>query len=321
MTTPDSPQITVIIPTRNRAALLPRAVNSVLAQTRADFELLIIDDASTDDTPAVIAALAAPRVRALRHHANRGASAARNLGIAEARGRYAAFLDDDDELTPDSLAARAALLDAAPPQTALVYGWIDVIDDASGETRPGRRLALEGADAFEYALEAKTIAPTSALLVRTDAARQVGGYDERLATGDDAYFACRILADYGALALRRVVVRYHENHGAARMTDAQRESADRRYALHLETFAPHLERRPHALASIHRTRAVLAMERGRVRDSLRHTLAALRRRPGAPANLRHALRLARVFLFYATPLARYRARAKALQRRLGLRKT
>ena len=316
----DAPRVSVIIPTRNRAVLLPRAVNSVLAQTYADFELLIVDDCSTDDTPAVIAAFADPRVRALRHDANRGQSAAVNTGLANARGEFVAFLDDDDEFTPDSLAARVAALEAAPPEVGLVYGWIDVIDDVTGEVQPGRRLALEGAEALEYALEAKTIAPTSALLVRTDAARQAGGYDERLATGNDAYFVCRILSNYGALALRQVVVRYHENHGAARMTDAQRESADRRFALHLERFAAQLERRPKTLASILRARAVLAMERGRVRDSLRDSARALLRRPLSPANLRHALRLARVFVFYATPLSRYREQAKAVRRALLLRR-
>ncbi|MCE2469886.1 MAG: glycosyltransferase family 2 protein [Dehalococcoidia bacterium] len=316
----DAPRVSVIIPTHNRAALLPRAVDSVLAQTYDDFELLIVDDCSTDDTPAVVAAFADPRVRALRHDANRGQSAAVNTGLAEARGEYAAFLDDDDEFTLDNLAARVAALDAAPPEVALVYGWIEMLDDASGETRPGSRLTLEGAEAFEYALEAKTIAPTSALLVRTDAARHAGGYDERLATGNDAYFTCCILANYGALALPQVVVRYHENHGAARMTDAQRESADRRFALHMETFAVPLERRPKTLAAILRTRAVLAMERGRAAESLRWTLRAFRRRPLVPANLRHALRLARVFVFYATPLSRYREWAKAVRRALRRRR-
>ncbi len=312
----DSPKVSVIIPTYNRAVLLPRAVGSVLAQTYADFELLVVDDCSTDGTPAVIAGFADPRVHPLRHDTNRGQSAAVNTGLANARGEFVAFLDDDDEFTPDSLADRVAALDAAPSEVALVYGWLEMIDDASGEVRPGRRLALEGAEAFEYALEARTIAPTSALLVRTDAAREVGGYDERLAMGKDAYFMCSLLSKHGAVALHKVVVRYHENHGAARISDTQRESADRRFALHMETFAAELERRPKTLASILRTRAVLAMERGRAAESVQWTLTAFRRHPLTPANIRHLLRLARVFAFYATPLSRYRERAKATRRAL-----
>ena len=319
----ESPKVSVIISTYNRAALLPRAVDSVLAQTYGDFELLIVDDCSTDDTPQVIAGFADPHVRALRHDANRGQPAARNTGIREARGEYLAFLDDDDEFTPSSLADRVAALESAPSEVALVYGWREYVDDATGETRPGRRLALEGSEAFEYALMALNLAPASALLVRMAAAREVGGFDERLTAGEDSYLICNIAAKYRIAALPHVVVRYHENHGGARMTDltdAQRWSVDRHFALHLERFAEELAERPKVRASVLRLRSVYAMEHRRVRDSLRWSAAAFRARPLTLTNIRHALRLAKVFIFYATPLSRYRDNAKAVQRALGVRK-
>lgn len=95
--------ISVILPTYNRAELLPRAVQSVLAQTHRDLELIVVDDASTDDTARVMAEIGDPRVRYIRQEENRGACAARNRGVAEARGEYIAFQDSDDTWAADKL--------------------------------------------------------------------------------------------------------------------------------------------------------------------------------------------------------------------------
>ena len=127
------PRVSVVIPTHNRAEWLPRAVGSVLAQTWTDFELLIVDDHSTDETPAAIARFADARIRSFRHERNFGQSKALNTGIEHARGEYVAFLDDDDAWLPAKLAAQVALLDAAPPGVGLVYCWHDVLDEASRE--------------------------------------------------------------------------------------------------------------------------------------------------------------------------------------------
>lgn len=319
----ESPTVSVIIPTYNRAALLPRAVDSVLAQTYQDFELLIVDDCSTDDTPAVIAGFADPRLRAIRHEQNRRQTGALNTGLAEARGEFAAFLDDDDEFTPDSLAERMALMEASPPETALVYGWADRIDDAIGRVIEGRRTVVEGDGAFEYALRAQNITATSTFLVRTAAAREIGGFDGRLTAANDSFFVCNILSKYRIAVLRKVIVRYHENHGGARMTDpddARRRDVDRYYQLHMEQFSAELALRPKTRASIMRARAMLAMECGHVIESLRWSVDAFKLHLLTPANLRHLLRLARVFIFYTTPASRYRERAKAVRQGLRQRK-
>ena len=319
----DAPRVSVIIPTRNRATLLPRAVGSVLAQTFENFELLIVDDCSGDDTQAVIAGFTDPRVRAFRHDANRRQSAAINTGIANARGEYAAFLDDDDELMRDSLADRVAVLDAAAPEVALAYGKIVYVDDATGTERRDHRPVLEDGEAFEYVLRATTLAPTSAILVRTAAAREVGGYDERLAAATDAFFMSTIGSKYRIAGLQKVAVRYHTNYGAPQISDrggARRQRLAEYYQLHIQRFAAELEQRPKTLASVLRTRATNAMENGRTVNALGWSLAAFRAHPFNLGNLRHALRLARVFVFYATPLSRYRKRAKAAQRALRRRR-
>ena len=106
----ESPLVSVVIPTYGRPQWLPEAVESVLAQTVQDFELIVVDDASPD--PVSLAPH--PKVRLLRRDANGGAAAARNTGVEAARGRLLAFLDDDDVYTPERLALGARGVDSGP---------------------------------------------------------------------------------------------------------------------------------------------------------------------------------------------------------------
>src|SRR5512138_1185650 len=94
-----TPLVSVVIPTYNRAPLLERAIHSVLSQTYTNLEVIVIDDASTDDTQDRIKnlQLADIRIQYIRHDRNRGSQAARNTGIHAAKGKYVAFLDSDDE--------------------------------------------------------------------------------------------------------------------------------------------------------------------------------------------------------------------------------
>ena len=190
-----SPKVSVIIATYNRAALLPRAVNSVLAQTYTDFELIIVDDRSSDDTQEVIRTFTDPRIRVIRHEANRGAAAARNTGISEARGEYIAFLDDDDECMPNRLADQVSVLDANP-DVGMVYGWIEEINDATGARRVPRNVqnTHRGRAAFEAALTG--VSDTASMFnpcIRASVVQQIGGFDERLATiGEDALFMAAV---------------------------------------------------------------------------------------------------------------------------------
>jgi glycosyltransferase involved in cell wall biosynthesis len=91
------PVVSVIMPTFNRARLLERALRSALNQTYNNLEIIVVDDASSDDTPDVVKTVQDERVRYIRHETNRGGSAARNTGIRNATGEFIAFLDDDDE--------------------------------------------------------------------------------------------------------------------------------------------------------------------------------------------------------------------------------
>lgn len=114
--------VSIVVPCRNYGALLPEALESVLAQTHADWECLIVDDGSTDSTPAVAREYAARDTRfRYMHQAHAGASAARNYGLRAAQGQFVQFLDADDLLPPRKLEAQLAFL-AAHPEVDIVYG-------------------------------------------------------------------------------------------------------------------------------------------------------------------------------------------------------
>ena len=111
----DPPAVSVVIPVYNAAATLAATVASVQGQTRGDWEALLIDNGSTDDSPVLMARLAAddPRIRCLATEGQSGAGPARSLGMAQARGRYVAFLDADDQWHPAKLALQIAAMEHA----------------------------------------------------------------------------------------------------------------------------------------------------------------------------------------------------------------
>src|SRR3990167_7894784 len=115
------PLVTVIIPTYNRFELLKKALVSVLNQSFEDFEVLIIDDCSQDQTSRIPEYSADSRIRYIKNDRNKGMSAVRNIGIRNSKGTYIAFLDDDDEWMPDKLEKQMSLLIPGPPNLGAVY--------------------------------------------------------------------------------------------------------------------------------------------------------------------------------------------------------
>jgi len=117
----EGPLVSVVIATYNRAHAVGRAIRSALAQTFDDFEIIVVDDGSADDTAEVVQRIEDPRIRFLRHEGNLGPSAARNTGIRASRGTYVALLDSDDEWLPEKLDRQVKALLGAPPDVCLVY--------------------------------------------------------------------------------------------------------------------------------------------------------------------------------------------------------
>jgi glycosyltransferase involved in cell wall biosynthesis len=120
------PLVSVVIPTHNRAHLLGRAVRSVLRQTFLDFELIVVDDASADDTTSIINGFPDKRIKYIRHGSNLGGPAARNTGITNARGDYIGLLDDDDEWFPEKLEKQVLKFSQVPETVGLIYCGYEV---------------------------------------------------------------------------------------------------------------------------------------------------------------------------------------------------
>ena len=277
----ENPKVSVIVATHNRADLLPRAVDSVLAQTYGDYEIVIVDDCSSDDTSAVIAEFSDQRIRSFRHDRNRGQSAAINTGIAHARGEYIGFLDDDDEWLPGKLEGQVALLDSASPRVALVYGWTDRVDDSNGRLMSGYRNTIEG-DIFESTLALSIPGPTGVWLVRSSVVREVGGMDGSVLRHNDIDLISRIAKRYHAAVLREVVARAHYAHSHERMGEDNPKNLSAAADFlrsHMSKFAGELEERPRARAAVLRRLAGVEMMRGNRRAALTAIASAFKLNP------------------------------------------
>jgi glycosyltransferase involved in cell wall biosynthesis len=185
-------RVTVVIPTYNRAALLPRAMESVLAQNRSDLcDIVVVDDGSTDDTPAVVARFG-QRVRYLRQ-ANAGAAAARNAGIAAGlHNEFTAFLDSDDVWLPDKLRRQLDAF-ATWPHVAFVAGHGVACQPGGTRTpRDVQNVPLEQpVDLAPFLLDG-TRAATPTVMVRTAILRRVGGFCRGLRRSEDFHLWTRI---------------------------------------------------------------------------------------------------------------------------------
>lgn len=126
------PVVSVVVPTHNRAAHIGRALRGVFAQTYSDFEVIVVDDGSTDGTRDGLGAYADPRLRTVFLEGNRGPGAARNAGIARARGRYIALLDSDDEWFPGKLAAQIERFSRCSDAVGVIYTGCETMDEDGG---------------------------------------------------------------------------------------------------------------------------------------------------------------------------------------------
>lgn len=170
-----APFFSIILPTFNRRHLIERAIKSVLAQEFVDFELIIIDDGSSDDTFLSIKPFLLSDRRLRYHHAaNRGLAMARNLGISMCTGRYVTFIDSDDEYLPSHLALRAGYLES-DPSIELLHGGVEVVGDeyVADKHDPAKRIAIVDC----------VVGGT--FCIKRDLLSRIGGYRE-VEYGDDA---------------------------------------------------------------------------------------------------------------------------------------
>jgi len=186
------PLVSIIIPTYNRAHCIEQAIRSALKQTFRDFELIIADDGSTDGTEQAVTRMGEPAVRFVRK-ANGGCSSARNFGVANANGKYVAFLDSDDEWDPRWLATTVAMMEADAGVGA-VYGSLARVG-ADGSDRGVFDLSLGGQyreATVPYVLSQASGLLGSNIIARREIVQQIGGWDETFPTSGDFEFGLRL---------------------------------------------------------------------------------------------------------------------------------
>lgn len=207
----EGPDVSAIIPTWNRRELVQHAIRSVLAQTRPVDEIIVVDDGSTDGTGTALAAEFGDRIVYVRQ-ANAGVSAARNRGMAMARGRYFALLDSDDEWLPEKTARQVDWLDAHP-DFGMVLCDVERIDAARRPIdRLGRRTIIpEDGWVLHRVLANPALAPVSALFRRA-VFEDIGGFDETLRTAEDLDFHLRIARRWQIGVVDEVLARAIRGH-------------------------------------------------------------------------------------------------------------
>ena len=182
------PIASVVIPTYNRADLIVRAVDSVQRQSLDVWELLVVYDASNDNTKAVVEELRDPRIKYVRRNVNGGVAAAQNTGLEHARGRYVLFLHSDDELMPECLSRLSGVLDRASPAIGGVGAGLEVVEPHATYRR---RPYLEGADDRSL-LAYQAGVHISTLMLKREVAASVR-FDESLRGVEDRDFCIRFL--------------------------------------------------------------------------------------------------------------------------------
>jgi glycosyltransferase involved in cell wall biosynthesis len=278
------PLVSVVTIFRDAEAFLDEAVASVFAQTHPDWELLLVDDGSVDGSTAYAAAWAQrepERVRYLEHpgHANRGMSAARNLGIGHSRGRYLAFLDADDVWLPEKLMHQVALLEAWP-EAAMVYGpsqywysWTGLERDRCSDFLQSLGVPTDTLlwppSLLIHLVRNEGASPCpSSILVRRAAVQQVGGFEEAFTDlYEDQAFCAKIWRAFAVIASSQCWYRYRQ-HPASACAVAEVTGRARSARLQFLTWLEAYLAREHVLTR--ELRAELRQQRRPLRNSLLH---------------------------------------------------
>jgi glycosyltransferase involved in cell wall biosynthesis len=208
------PLVSVILPTRDRLELLRRAVSSVRAQSERHYELIVVDDASTDGTREYLQQLPAEdaRTRVIRNATPIGGGGARNAGIAVSRGDWIAFIDDDDEWLPQKLERQLQTLAGNPGAVACSCGYL--VRSDSGATR---RIRVRENVSVQELLIANRLGGASMCLCSSATLRSIEGFDARLKAAQDLDLWVR-LREQGEIAVCPEPLVVHSSHAGPRIT-------------------------------------------------------------------------------------------------------
>ena len=203
--------VSIVIPAYNRAQKVVEALKSIQAQTYTNWEVIVVDDGSSDKTCEVVAEFAAKehRIRLLRHETNRGGQAARNTGIKAAKGEWIAFLDSDDYWVPEKLAEQVKVLDAHK-NVGIVYARMPIINE-KGEQVGTKPAGVSGRN-FKELIELCGDLPTSTVMTRRECFDKTGMFDTTLMTMQDIDMWLRISRFYDLYEIENKTLAYYSRH-------------------------------------------------------------------------------------------------------------
>ncbi|HZV37897.1 MAG TPA: glycosyltransferase family A protein [Pseudoxanthomonas sp.] len=281
------PKVSIIIPAYDAAAYVAEAVQSALAQTWPDKEVIVVDDGSSDATAAIAGSIAG--ATCLRQ-ANAGVSHARNTGVRHSSGDLVAFLDADDVWHPGKLEAQVRLLERYPDCDLVYANFVEVPGALAPRGWPGDEGLPPHLRTTE--LESSFLHPffgTSTVVVRRSAFDRVGGFDETLPYAEDVDFFLKVLVERPATAMVEAAVVYKRDvqgslsHDSASGYAKLLEVYRRLFATHpaLETRYPGMASRSYA--NLHSRHAASLVRNGKRMDGLRSALRSLQERPSLPA--------------------------------------
>jgi glycosyltransferase involved in cell wall biosynthesis len=291
-----TPIVSVVVPTYNRAELIGASVASLLAQTGVDFEVVVVDDGSTDDTRARLAAIREPRLRVVAA-AHGGVGAARNAGVAVCRGRYVAFHDSDDEALPGRLARPVEVLETRPDLGLVIMNGCFLPPDAGGGVeepwvKPEVTRTLVGRTIGVAEVFRRNLGQLQGMCFTRDALDAVGPFDTSFRILDDLDLVLRVTARFPAVFVDEPVVRYRRHPGGL----AQDRTTIREEAIRIADKL--VAAQPEVLPVLGRTAFVrrqarryarLARDRMRAGDTLGARVALRQARELRPLNLRYRL--------------------------------
>lgn len=228
------PRVSIVLPAYNHEAYVADAILSVLNQTFSDFELIIINDGSTDHTEREIHRFDDPRIRSFRQE-NRGLSATLNRGLSLAMGEFFGFLPSDDLYEPEKLALQVAILDG-DPEVGLVFGYQNLIDATGAPLTDDHleawfRVPYETKEEIFPALFERNFLAAPSVLMRKACVDRVGGFDESLSIAQDYDLWLRALKHYGVRLLKDPVIRYRWHGGNLTFRPSERTEAERAIVL------------------------------------------------------------------------------------------
>jgi len=279
------PRVSIVIPTHHRPAQLARALDSVWSQTCTDVEVFVVDDGPDTEAEALVHRSGDQRLRYLRHEASRGAGAARNTGLREARSEFVAFLDDDDTWLPEKLERQLERFAGRDDQLAVVSCSSVKVSDISGrvisESRAGP--LREGHVDFLRSTRFGTSVP----LIRRQALNAVGGFDERLPGAQDRDLWLRLAMRFGFDFVPDVLVEHHI-HGDQITADLAKKVVAREMLLekHRRAFEAH----PDAMARYLLRLGMLCCADARYGKGRRLIRQAIRKQPFTPGPWRELVR-------------------------------